>query len=157
MVDSTAAHEHGPNAPSFSLISGDRARFGTAQGSEGIEGAGPEHLTALLKMGALTLEAGGYSDAEDLFRRALEIGERAFGTESPALVPAMASLASARIMSGKFEDAEPLVVRALALSETGLGDYDPDLAIALNDLARLCLKQSEHALAEPLLLRMLAM
>jgi TonB family protein len=108
-------------------------------------------------MGALTLEAGGYSDAEDLFRRALEIGERAFGMESPALVPAITSLASARIMSGKFEDAEPLVVRALVLSETGLGDYDPDLAILLNDLARLCLKQSAHALAEPLLLRMLAM
>ena len=159
MVDSTAAYERGPDGPSFSLLSGDRARPATVQGSDGIEGAGPgpEHFTALLKMGALTLEAGGYSDAEDLFRRALKIGEGAFGIDSPALVPAMTSLASARIMSGKFEDAEPLVVRALAVSDTGLGDHDPDLAIVLNDLARLCLKQSAYALAEPLLLRMLAL
>jgi TonB family protein len=157
MVDSTAAYERGPDGPSFSLLSGDRTRPATGQGSDGIEGAGAEHFTALLKMGALTLEAGGYSDAEDLFRRALKIGESAFGTESPALVPAMTSLASARIMSGKFEDAEPLVVRALAVSDTGLAEHDPDLAIVLNDLARLCLKQSAYALAEPLLLRMLAL
>ena len=55
MVDSTAAYERGPDGPSFSLLSGDRGRSAAVQGSDRMEDAGPEHLTALLKMGALTL------------------------------------------------------------------------------------------------------
>jgi TonB family protein len=105
-------------------------------------------------MGAAKQEAGAYLEAEDLFRRALEIGERALGAENPALVPAMTSLASALIMAGRLEEAGPLVQRALSASEKGPAQLEPDLAIVLNELARLCLKQSAHELAEPLLLRM---
>ena len=160
MVDSTA-YERGPDSPSFSLVSGARASERTARStpsaSDGTEGAGAEHASALLEMGAVKQEAGAYLEAEDLFRRALEIGERALGPDNPALVPAMTSLASALISTGRFEAAEPLVHRALAASEQGLAQNDPDLAIVLNELARLCLKQSAHALAEPLLLRMFAL
>jgi tetratricopeptide (TPR) repeat protein len=162
MADSTAARERGADAPSFTLVGGDRVAAERAlrsptQAPDGLDGAGPEHASALLGMGAFKQEAGEYSEAEELFRRALEIGERAFGPESPALVTAITSLASARIMSGNVEGAEPLVIRALAISESGLAEHDSDLTIVLNDLARLCLKQSAHALAEPLLMRMLAL
>lgn len=141
MLDSTAAYQRGNDVQSASVINEDRASA--------------EHASALLKMGALKQEAGDYSEAEDLFRRALEIGERALDPKSPALVPAMMSLAAARIMCGKFEDAEPLVIRALAVSANGLAEGDPDFVILLNDLTRLSLKQSAHAVAEPLLLRLL--
>lgn len=141
MVDSTAASHRGSDVPSFSVLNEDRA---TA-----------EHASALLKMGALKQEAGDYSEAEDLFRRALEIGERALDPKSPALVPALMSLAAAQIMCGKFEDAELLVFRALAVSENGLAERDQDFVILLNDLTRLSLKQSAHGVAEPLLLRLL--
>lgn len=157
MVDSQGAYERGPDVSSLSLINGDRpvadraVRLGPA---EGVEGAEFDHAAALLQMGAAKLEAGSHSEAEDLFRRALEIGERVLGVDNQALVPAIASLASARIMSGKFDAAGPLIARALAASESGPAEHDPDLAIVLNELARLCLKQSAHALAEPLLLRM---
>src|SRR5215210_3538325 len=159
MVESTAAYERGPDSPSFSVVSGDRATSErptrtNSPGSEGTEGAGAEHASALLQMGAAKQDAGAYQEAEDLFRRALDIGQRALGTENPALVPAMTSLASALIMQGRFEEARPLVDRALAVSENGPTQHDSDLAIVLNELARLCLKQSAHELAEPLLLRM---
>ncbi|MDP9200825.1 MAG: tetratricopeptide repeat protein [Gemmatimonadota bacterium] len=162
MVDSTGAYERGIDAPSFSLVNGDRASAeralrSTIQSSDGLECPGPEHTSALLKMGALKQEAGDYSEAEELFRRALEIGERALGPDHPALVAALTSLAAARIMCGKSETAEPLVARALSISENRLGEQDSDLVILLNDLARLCLKQSAHGVAEPLLLRLLAM
>ena len=161
MVDSTA-YERGPDSPSFSLVSGDRAiseraMRSTAPGSDGIEGAGADHASALLQMGAVKQEAGAYHEAEDLFRRALEIGMRALGADNPALIPAMTSLASALVMAGEFQEAEPLVHRALAVSENGVAHNDPDLAIVLNELARLCLKQSAYDLAEPLLLRMFAL
>jgi TonB family protein len=141
MLDSTAAHQRGIDLPSISVVNEDRASA--------------EHASALLKMGALKQEAGEYAEAEDLFRRALEIGERSLDPKSPALVPAMMSLAAARIMCGKFEDAEPLVFRALALSENGLAERDPDFVTLLNDVTRLSLKQSAHVVAEPLLLRLL--
>jgi TonB family protein len=159
MVESTPAYERGPDSPSFSVVSGDRATSErpirpAAPGAEALDGAGAEHASALLQMGAVKQDAGAYVEAEDLFRRALAIGERALGAENPALVPAMTSLTSALVMQGRSEEARPLVERALAASENGPAQHDPDLAIVLNELARLCLKQSAHELAEPLLLRM---
>lgn len=161
MVESTA-YEREPGAASYVSLSGTRpisehtARTISQHGDD-LEGAGPEDASALLKMGLLKRESGAHAEAEELFRRALEIGERAFGVDSPALLPALTSLASARVMSGKRDDAQELAVRAVAISEKGLGDHEPDVAILINDLARLCLKESAHAVAEPLLLRLLEM
>ena len=162
MVDSTAAYERGTDASNLSIMNGERASAERAQrstvlGLDDVERSGPEHVSALLKMGAAKQDAGDYSDAEDLFRRALELGERVLGPDNPALVAALTNLAGARILCGMPESAEPLVIRALSMTENGLGEYDPDFGILVNDLARLCLKQSAHAVAEPLLLRLLAM
>ena len=162
MADSTAAHERGMDTSNLSIMNGERASAERAsrsavQGFDEVERSGPEHVSALLKMGAAKQDAGDYSEAEDLFRRALELGERVLGPENPALVAALTNLAGARILCGSPESAEPLVIRALSITENGLGEHDPDFAILVNDLARLCLKQSAHAVAEPLLLRLLAM
>lgn len=162
MVDSTAAHERGMDMSNLSSINGERASAerasrSTLQGFDDVERSGPEHVAALLRMGTAKQEAGEYIEAEDLFRRALELGERALGPENLALVAALTNLAGARILCGNPENAEPLVIRALSMTESGLGEHDPELGILVNDLARLCLKQSAHAVAEPLLLRLLAM
>jgi TonB family protein len=162
MVDSTAAYERDSGATGYVPINGtrpvgDRApRAGNLQPDD-LNAAGPEHASALLKMGALKQDAGAYSEAEELFRRALEIGERSVGADNPALIPALTSLASACVMCGKLDDAQQLAVRAVAISERGLAEHEPDVAFLINDLARLCLKQSAHAVAEPLLLRLLEM
>lgn len=159
MAEPTAAYERGPDSAGISLVTGNRASSerplrSTVPAPGAVDGAGAEHASALLHMGAVKQEAGAFAEAEDLFRRALEIAERSLGAENPALVPVMTSLASALVMEGRFDDAGPLVHRALAVSENGSAQLDPDLAIVFNELARLCLKQSAHELAEPLLLRM---
>jgi TonB family protein len=162
MVDSTAAYDRGMDASSFSVVNGERgsaerAPRTTVQGFDELERSGPEHVAALLEMGGAKQESGEYIEAEDLFRRALELGERVLGPDNPALAAALMNLAGARIVCAKPETAEPLVIRALSITEKTLGDHDPDFAILVNDLARLCIKQSAHAVAEPLLLRLLSM
>jgi TonB family protein len=161
MVDSTAAYERDP-APSYVPVDGtgafgDRTQRAGSHQPDDLDGAGPEHASALLKMGALKHDAGLYSEAEELFGRALEIGERSVGADNPAIIPALTSLASARVMCGKLDDAQQLAVRAVAISERAPAEHEPDVAILINDLARLCLRESAHAVAEPLLLRLLEM
>jgi len=162
MVDSIASYERGIDAPGSPRVNGERgsaerAPRSSVQSFDELERSGPEHVSALLKMGAAKQDEGEYLEAEDLFRRALELGERVLGSDNPALAAALMNLAGARIVCGKPETAESLVIRALSITENGLGEYDPDFAILVNDLTRVCLKQSAHAVAEPLLLRLLAM
>ena len=162
MVDSTAAYERDANTSSYSGINGDRpagerVSRSRNQAADELDGAGPEHASALLRMGALKQDTGKYLEAEELFGRALEIGERSLGMDNPAIIPALTSLTSARLMAGKLEGAQELAIRVVAISEQDLAEHEPDVAILLNDLARLCLKQSAHAVAEPLLLRLVAM
>ena len=162
MVDSTAAYERDSGAATYAPINGagpvsDRTPRVGGHPLDDLDRAGPEHAAALLRMGAVKQDAGAYSEAEELFRRALEIGERSVGADNPSLIPALTSLASARVMCGKLNDAQQLAVRAVAISERGPAEHEPDVAILINDLARLCLKQSAHAVAEPLLLRLLEM
>jgi TonB family protein len=161
MVDSIAAHEGDKEPSGFSSVNGNRPGAErlprtSRPTSDEIEVPGPEHASALLRMGVLKQESGDYPEAEELFRRALEIGERSLGPENPALVPALTRLASALVLSGKLEDAQKLAVRVVAVSENGPAEHEPDVAILINDLARLCLKQSAYGVAEPLLLRLLA-
>src|SRR5258705_10290133 len=162
MVDSTAAYERDSGAASYSPIKGaglvgDRTPRVGGHPLDDLDRAGPEHAAALLRMGAAKQDAGAYSEAEELFRRALEIGERSAGADNPSLIPALTGLASARVMCGKLDDAQQLAVRAVAISERAPAEHEPDVAILINDLARLCLRESAHPVAEPLLLRLLDM
>ena len=162
MVDSTAAYERDPGAQSYSPPRGDRplgerGSHATNRPADGLEGASPEHAAALLAMGAVNQAAGRYSEAEELFRKALDIGERSLGPDNPALIAALTSLASACVMCGKFDDALQVATRVATLSDNRLAEPEPDVVILITDLARLCLKQSAHSVAEPLLLRLLAM
>ena len=162
MVDSTASYGRDAELPSYAPLNGgrlggQRGSRATNQPSDGLDGAGPEHASALLAMGAAKQAAGDYSEAEELFRKALEIGERFLGTDNAVLIPALTSLASACVMCGKLADAQQLAKRAVQVSENGLVEQEPEVAILINDLARLCLKQSAYSVAEPLLLRLLEM
>ena len=109
---------------------------------------------ALIRLGELKQEASSDLEAEEMFRHALEVGERALGADDLRIVPALTSLGALRIAKGKPEDAEPLLTRALTISERQLGRDHPDLVVLLNDLSRLYLKQGAYAFAEPLLIRL---
>jgi len=161
MADSTISYERCIETAGIALASGDRASAERAlraaiQTIESVEGAQLELVSVLSQLGALKHDMGSYDEAEEVFRRALNISERVIGPDDVRLVSALTGLGAARIMRGAPEEAEPVITRALAIAEKNLGADHPDLVILLNDLTRLYLKQSAHAFAEPLLQRLLA-
>jgi TonB family protein len=115
-----------------------------------------ELSAALISLGELKRDESSYAEAEELFRRALEVGEGALGPDDISTVPALTGLAAIRIARGAPHEAVPLLTRALTISEHRLGHDHPDLVVLLNELSRLHLKQSAPASAEPLLLRLFA-
>lgn len=162
MADSTISYERCIEAAGIALASGDhisaeRALRTAIKSLDGLDDSHLELAAALIRLGTLKLEVVSNEEAEDFFRRALEISERALGSDHLGLVPALKGLGTTRVLQGTPHDAEPLLTRALAISERHLGEDHPDLVILLNDLTRLYLKQSAHAFAEPLLLRLLEM
>jgi TonB family protein len=160
MAESTMSYERSIEAAGIALASGDHT---TAERSlraaiHSIEGRADSHLelsAALIKLGTLKLEMSALGEAEEFFRRALEIGEKALGRDNLGLVPALKGLGTTRLLQARAAAAEPLLASALTISERHLGEDHPDIVILLNDLTRLYLKQAAHAYAEPLLLRLL--
>jgi tetratricopeptide (TPR) repeat protein/outer membrane biosynthesis protein TonB len=162
MADSTLTYERCIESAAIALASGDhanaeRALHAAIQAVEGVADSRLELATALIKLGTLKVETTQHLEAEEYFRRALEISEHALGPENLGLVPALKGLGTTRVLQGRPQDAEPLLTRALSISERHLGEDHPDLVILLNDLTRLYLKQGAHEFAEPLLLRLLEM
>jgi tetratricopeptide (TPR) repeat protein len=162
MVRSTESYERWVEAAGTALAGGDRmtaerALRSAIQAVDGLQGSHLELTAALVRLGALKQEMGNHGEAEELFRKALDVGERSLGPDDLALVPPLKYLGAARILRGVPQEAEPLLARALAISERQLGAEHPDIVILLNDLTRLYLKQSAHAYAEPLLQRLLTL
>lgn len=162
MANSSVGDERGIDSTGLALVRGDRANAertlrSAIRSLEGLDGSHLELASALLQLGDLKQEMGNHAEAEDLFRRALDVGDRSLGPDDPRLVPALTRLGTARLSRGTTEEAEPLLARALTISERRLGENHPDLVILINDFTRLCLKHSAYSLAEPLLLRLLEM
>jgi tetratricopeptide (TPR) repeat protein len=110
----------------------------------------PEHAVALSEH-ALTLRAAGrYVEAEPLYRRALAIDEKTFGTEHPEHATHLNNLANLLRAMGRYADAEPLIRQALAIDKKTLGTGHPDYSVTLNSLAGLLRATGRHAEAEPL-------
>lgn len=159
MPDSTVSPEHRVDSTGLDPVVGggldpDELRSHIHE-LKGLDHSSIELAPALIKLGTAKTEMGHHAEAEELFRQALDIGERSLGPEHPGLVPALTSLGSVRILRGTPEAAEPLFTRAVAISESQLGPDHPDLAILLNDLTRLYLKMAAYACAEPFLQQLL--
>jgi tetratricopeptide (TPR) repeat protein len=160
MTDSTISSESAIDSTGFALLTGTQAEQALRSAIQRLERAddsSPELAQVLVKLGALRQEKGEHAEAEDLFRRALDIGERTLGSEHIELVQALTSLATARILRASPETAEPLFNRALSISTRYLGEDHPDLVIMVNDIARLYLKHGAYSFAEPQLQRLLSM
>jgi tetratricopeptide (TPR) repeat protein len=160
MTDSTMSSEPGLDTTNFGLMTGaqaEQALRSTIQRLERLGDCPLDLAQALVKLGALRQEKGNHSEAEDLFRNALNISERTLGSDHIELVPVLTSLGSARMLRGSAETAEPFLNRALTISTRYLGEDHPDLVIMVNDIARLYLKHGAYPFAEPLLQRLLSM
>ncbi|MBF0345132.1 MAG: CHAT domain-containing protein, partial [Nitrospirae bacterium] len=90
-----------------------------------------------------------------LFKRALEINEKALGKEHPSTATSLNNLANLYQATGRYAEAKPLLKRALEINEKALGKEHPSTATSLNNLANLYQATGRYAEAEPLLKRAL--
>ena len=118
-----------------------------------IEDQDPFYLNAYA---AILWITGKYAEAEPLFRRSLEIREKALGPDHPDVATGLNNLALLLKTQGKYAEAEPLYRRSLAMREKALGPEHPDVAQSLNNLAALLDTQGKYAEAEPLYRRAIA-
>ncbi len=115
----------------------------------------PEATRLLNNAGYYLYEHAQYTEAEQLYQRALTIHERVLGAEHPNTALSLNNLAELYRSQGKYEQAEPLYQRALAIRERVLGPEHPDTAQSLNNLAALYYNQGKYKQAEPLYRRAL--
>jgi tetratricopeptide (TPR) repeat protein len=97
-------------------------------------------VRALHARGARLLQAGRYREAEALLRKAIAVGERAFGPDHAELSGPLNDLAVSYKYLARFVDAGPLYQRALRITQRTLGPDHPDVATIYHNLGGL-----EHA------------
>ena len=107
------------------------------------------------KVGEL-YQAGKFSEAIPLARRALAIREKVRGPDHPAVAGPLNDLGMLYTSQGRYADAEQVLKRAVAIREKALGPEDLDVATSLNSLAVLYYIQGRMADAEPPYARALA-
>ncbi len=140
----------------FAWRAGDNTRA-AGLGEELIRVAGDKfgdesaELATALNEHALTIRAlGRYSDAEPLYRHALEIGEKTIGTVHPDYAARLNNLALLLHDMRRDEEAEPLYRQALEIVEKTIGTEHPDYAVSLSNLGMLLHAMERYAEAEPL-------
>ena len=94
-------------------------------------------------------------EAEPLMRRALEIGEAAFGKHHRTIAPLLNSLAMLLLDTSRAEEAESLMRRALEIEEAAFGKQHSAVAVCLGNLAILLRNTDRIREAEPLMRRAL--
>ena len=98
----------------------------------------PEVATVLGSLAKLRQAVGKHPPAEQLWRQALAIRERAFAPNDPILATTMENVADCcAAQEGKLGDAIALRTRALAIRETAMGSAHPSLAAARGKLDEL--------------------
>jgi hypothetical protein len=108
-------------------------------------------LRALTKLhlGDLLIRRGGDStEAESLFRDALQSQEAVLGDRNLALTHGLGSLADVVASRGRFAEAESLIARRVEISRGLLGDENVSTIIARTHLAGIRVDQGQLAEAE---------
>ena len=116
----------------------------------------PDDTTIMNNLALSLSNAGNFTEAEPLYKRALATNEEALGPNHPGVATNLNNLAGLYKNQGKYAEAEPLYKRALAIREKVLGPSHPSVATSLNNLAALYTSQGKYAEAEPLYKRALA-
>ncbi len=98
---------------------------------------------------------GHYAEAESLFKRALQLEEKASGPNSTAVANCLDNLADVYRQQDELAEAVPCYERALQIKENALGANDPHLANDVTKLAYAFYFQGKYAQAEPLYKRSL--
>ena len=96
-----------------------------------------------------------HASAELLFRRALEVRERAPEFDHTGVIQILGHLATLHNARADYDEADALLTRALTLADKFLPSSHPAVASLLNNLARLYFKRADHARADRMLVRLL--
>ena len=97
-----------------------------------------------------------YWEAEEFYKRALMIDERALGPKHRDLANVLDGLAVVRRNQGRYREAEEIYQRVLAIREEALGADHPEIASTLNNLANVYADQDKYSEAQGLEERALA-
>ncbi len=89
-----------------------------------------------------------YSEAEPMYRRALEIREKSLGKDHPDVATSLNNLAELYRAQGKYAEAEPMYRRALEIFEKSIGENHPNVATVLENLAILLRQTNREAEAQ---------
>ncbi|MFA4956509.1 MAG: FxSxx-COOH system tetratricopeptide repeat protein [Candidatus Methanoperedens sp.] len=114
-----------------------------------------EAARLLNNVGLYQYECAFYSEAERVYRCALEIFEKSLGKDHSDVATLINNLALLYYSQGKYDEAETMYKRALAISEQSLDKNHPYVAISLNNLALLYCAQGKFAEAETMFRRAL--
>ncbi len=88
--------------------------------------------------------------AEALSRRAIELYERAFGSDHPETIFPQATLASVHAAREEYTRAEPVFRRILYVAERNWSPSSYDVAVAAGNLALVYMAQARYSLAREL-------
>src|SRR5262249_8703170 len=104
--------------------------------------------TVLNNWGLSLALAGDYAGAEPVYRRSLDIREKALGPDHPDTANSLNNLAELLESKGDYAEAERLFRRALAIVEKAFGPDHANTAILLNNLLELLKLKRDYVGAE---------
>lgn len=93
---------------------------------------------------------GRYAEAEPHYIRSLEIRQRLYPSDHPAIAFSMTHLAACRLRMGEQDEARKMYEQVLAMRKRLYGDEHEEVAQALNNLAKCLLEADEFEKAETL-------
>ncbi len=111
-------------------------------------------IATLIQLAKQKLETGSDAEAEELFRKALEIGDRVLGADDPQLNFLLNDLTRLYLRQSAYASAEPLLLRLLEMKRSK-GDDHPEVATVLASLASVRQSLGHHESAEQLWRRVL--
>ncbi len=146
------AYAQGIDLQAAGDLAGADAAFRRALAIQEAASGAPTDLTRSLNgLAGLLRLTGSCSEAEALYRRALELPESDVGPEHPIRADSLNGLGHLYWTLGRLRDAEPLVRHALVIRERTLGADHEKTAESLNTIGLLLSTQARYA--EALLLR----
>lgn len=108
--------------------------------------------SAISDLGAMHIAKGNVANAEPLLKRAIEILEKAKGSET-TLSAALSNLASVYSKKGDVKKAESMLDRAIAIEQKAGAARESEMASLLTKMATIFMKSGRLAEAEKLLLQ----
>lgn len=125
------------------------------------EDAGSPHLyrwgiPAISGLAEVSVQRGSLHQAEQAYRRALKICEKAIGVDHPVAANSLDGLGRVQALQGRFQEAERSLRRALAVRQRFLGSEHPNTARSILGIGELYRLQGHSADALKLYQRAIA-